>query len=277
MVYNEEIVEIKGKIQMKKYKNVIMISILLALHISLNVKAECIHEWTEWKTLIEPTCSEEGYQTRECLKCYESDSRYIPETGIHTWTEWKADDVLCADGKYTRECKECYKTETKFRKGNGNHRYSKWYVITEANCTNNGKKERECLDCFYYEYEIIPSNSSLHEWSSWSSIVYATALKTGKSERECYVCHTVEVKKTKKLKAKITLSLKKKILKVGKSFTLGLKRYTYGDKISKFLSSNKKVATVNKKGRVTAKKKGKAKITVRMKSGCKATCNVTVK
>jgi len=55
------------------------------------------------------------------------------------------------------------------------------------------------------------------------------------------------------------------------------KTYTYEDKISKFTSSNKKVATINKKGKVTAKKKGTAKITVKMKSGCKAMCVVKVK
>ncbi|MGD9560082.1 MAG: Ig domain-containing protein, partial [Oscillospiraceae bacterium] len=43
-------------------------------------------------------------------------------------------------------------------------------------------------------------------------------------------------------------------------------------------SSNKKVATVDKNGRVTAKKKGKATITVTAKKGKKkATCVITVR
>ena len=45
----------------------------------------------------------------------------------------------------------------------------------------------------------------------------------------------------------------------------------------KWASNNKKVATVNKKGKVSAVKKGKATITLKMKSGCTATCKVTVK
>lgn len=49
-----------------------------------------------------------------------------------------------------------------------------------------------------------------------------------------------------------------------------------GDKIVKWESSNKAVATVNKKGKITAKKAGKATITI--KSGSKkTTVKVTVK
>ena len=42
-------------------------------------------------------------------------------------------------------------------------------------------------------------------------------------------------------------------------------------------SSNKKVATVDAFGKVTAKKKGKVTITVKTTSGKKATCKITVK
>ena len=42
-------------------------------------------------------------------------------------------------------------------------------------------------------------------------------------------------------------------------------------------SSNKKVAKVDKNGKVTALKKGTAKITVKTTSGKKATCKITVK
>lgn len=44
-----------------------------------------------------------------------------------------------------------------------------------------------------------------------------------------------------------------------------------------YKSSNKKVATVNNKGKVVGKKAGKATITVTTKSGATATFKVTVK
>ena len=47
--------------------------------------------------------------------------------------------------------------------------------------------------------------------------------------------------------------------------------------IKSIKSSNKKVATVNKNGKVTGKKAGKATITITMESGAKVTFKVTVK
>jgi uncharacterized protein YjdB len=45
---------------------------------------------------------------------------------------------------------------------------------------------------------------------------------------------------------------------------------------AKFTSSNKKIATVNSKGKITAKKKGTAYITVKT-NGIKLKCKITVK
>lgn len=76
---------------------------------------------------------------------------------------------------------------------------------------------------------------------------------------------------------KITLNRKKIVLETGKSFKLKAKLKTKALKSSlKWISSKKKVAAVNKNGKVTAKKAGKAVITAKVK-GAKAKCTVTVK
>lgn len=49
-----------------------------------------------------------------------------------------------------------------------------------------------------------------------------------------------------------------------------------GDSVSKWTTSNSKIATVSSSGKITAKKTGKATITVTMKSGAKASCKITV-
>ncbi len=70
-----------------------------------------------------------------------------------------------------------------------------------------------------------------------------------------------------------SLSAKSKKLKAGKAFTLKVK----GTSEAVTFSSNKKsVASVSKKGVVTALKKGTAKITAKLKSGKKLTCKVSV-
>lgn len=78
--------------------------------------------------------------------------------------------------------------------------------------------------------------------------------------------------------ASVKISKTKLKIKKGSSYTLGIKKQTKGDKVSKWVSTKPKVVSVNKKtGKIKALKKGKAKITLTMKSGCKATCTVTVK
>lgn len=248
-----------------------MIFVFIVFIPKMDIQANCVHDWEEWYVWSKPTCTQEGYETRECKKCYEVEDRNIPATGIHLWTEWEAEGELCANGTYERHCKECYKTEIMARIGNGNHLYSDWTIISNPDCLNKGKKYRYCYNCYEYFYEDIPSNPKAHAWIGW----HINYLKNKRIERNCVICGKIEVKG--KSKDSITLSATKKTLKVGKSFTLKVKKAPSGDTIAKYTSNNKKVATVNKKGKVVAKKKGTAKITLKMKSGCKATCTVTVK
>ena len=67
-------------------------------------------------------------------------------------------------------------------------------------------------------------------------------------------------------------------LQVGKSTTaLKIKKKKPGnDKVVKWTSSNKKIVTVTKKGKIKAKKVGTAYVTVTMKSGATAKCKVKV-
>ena len=101
-----------------------------------------------------------------------------------------------------------------------------------------------------------------------------TARITVKSgSKRAVVKVTVPKTKTKK----ITNVPSKLTLRRGKSKTLKPRRSPSGsDEKITYQSSNRKVATVTSKGKITAKKKGKAVITV--KSGkIKVTCTVTVK
>lgn len=74
------------------------------------------------------------------------------------------------------------------------------------------------------------------------------------------------------------LNKKKLTLKKGKTYKLKLtcSPKSLGKKLT-WKSSKKKVATVSKTGRIKALKKGKTTITVKNKTGKKATCQVTVK
>ena len=84
-------------------------------------------------------------------------------------------------------------------------------------------------------------------------------------------------KPAKKTTKKIKLNRKKLTLKKGKTFKLKvtLTPKDSQDKIT-YKTSNKKIATVSKTGKIKAKKKGTAKITV-ISGKKKAVCTVKVK
>jgi len=107
------------------------------------------------------------------------------------------------------------------------------------------------------------------------------AKKTGKANITVTSANgkSVTIKVTvKKAPNKITVTTKSKTLKKGKTFKIKYKlpKNTASNKIT-FKSSNKKVATVDAKGKVKALKKGKATITVQTFNKKKAKIKITVK
>ena len=72
---------------------------------------------------------------------------------------------------------------------------------------------------------------------------------------------------------KVKLNYTTKKLYIGKSFTLKLK----GAKVKKWSSSDTKIATVSKKGKVKGKKKGTVTIKCKAKNGKTYKCKVTVR
>lgn len=128
------------------------------------------------------------------------------------------------------------------------------------------------------------------KYAKVSSKGVVTTKKAGKGKKvtvTAYLADDSSVKATYKISImkspvkKIKLLAKIRTIKKGKSVTVKA-RFAPSKGISKELtwsSSNKKVATVNAKGKVTGKKKGTAKITAKAKdgSGKKATIKIKVK
>ena len=136
-----------------------------------------------------------------------------------------------------------------------------------------------------------PTNDTVRSYKSSNTKVATvdkkgkvTAKKTGKAtitvtmKSGAKAKYTVKVQKGKVTTKSLKLNKSKCTLKKGKTFTIKVTRnpITATEKIT-YSSSNKKIATVDKKGKITAKKKGKATITVKTSNGKKATCKVTVK
>ena len=128
--------------------------------------------------------------------------------------------------------------------------------------------------------DTVTWKSSNKKVATVTNIGVVTARKTGKA--------TITAKvKGKKATCKVTVKvpatkvkLNKNKATVAKGRTLTLKATmtpsSSTDKLT-WTSSNKKVATVDKNGKVKALKKGTATITVKTASGKKATCKIIVK
>ena len=124
----------------------------------------------------------------------------------------------------------------------------------------------------------LTGTSKKATWTSSNKKV-ATVSSKGKvtAKKEGTATITAKVGK-KSYKCKVTvkkpyISDTKKTIYIGKPYTLKLK----GTEIKSVKSSNTKVATVNKSGKVTGKKAGTATITLKGKDGKSYKCKVTIK
>lgn len=148
-----------------------------------------------------------------------------------------------------------------------------------------GKKEKVKILPFFTPVNAAGQTVSYD--SSNSKVVSVRADGTVKAKKTGNAVITLRTENGKTCRVKVTvrsapaklkLNAVSKTLKKGKSFqikiTLPARTSSYS---RKYISSNKKVASVSAAGKVTARKKGKAVITVKLYNGKKARLRVTVK
>lgn len=256
-----------------------LLTFLMLIISSVGVRADtCIeHQWGDWTEEWAATCIKDGSRYHTCQICNTTERETIPATGNHTWGEWqKLSGTSCLkESAQRRFCKDCPASETNMLPAIGHHTWEEWHDVLKPTCIKNGKKERTCSVCYEIEEKEIPKTRN-HSWEKWEVTKRATALSNGTKTRYCSECYKKNKKSIPKLKAKISLKKKSVTVKSGKSYTIKIKSKTYGDKVKKWRSSNKKVAIVNSKGKVTGKRAGVATITLEMKSKVRATCKVKV-
>lgn len=148
-------------------------------------------------------------------------------------------------------------------------------------CTQPGRKETFCSICGYVESseEILAG----HHFSAWETVSEATVLAPAVQARTCSVCGTKETRNNgSKLTPTIKVTVAKFPLKFRQKTTvLKVSGLAKGDSIVSWKSSNTSIAKVNGRANGTStitagKKKGKATITVTLKSGLKKNITVTV-
>lgn len=162
----------------------------------------------------------------------------------------------------------------------GNHEWSSEYTVdVEATCSSYGIQSIHCLRCdAVKEGSLRQIKKKSHTYGSWKVVKKATIFEEGEKQKTCKVCGAKRTSSIKKLTAKVTLNASSVRMKVGQISTgLAIKSQNSQDYVKRWSSSNSSVVSVGRKtGKLKAKKKGTAVITVTMASGAKATCKVTV-
>ena len=132
-------------------------------------------------------------------------------------------------------------------------------------------------------YETFEIPATGHDWGDWFVSKQATVKEAGEEKRICrHDASHVQTKKINKLtptptkKPVVTITLNKKTAEVVAGKTTTLKATVKGSNNAvAWKSSNSKIATVDKNGKITAKKAGKVTITASC-AGVNAKCEVQV-
>ncbi|WP_306288750.1 Ig-like domain-containing protein [Ruminococcus sp. SR1/5] len=172
---------------------------------------------------------------------------------------------------------KCDITDNTKKGGYQKHSYGKGKQIKAATYKTTGLMRYTCQVCGYEKTETIPVIAHTHKYT-WKTTAKATVFRPAKQEGTCSLCGKKQTRNYgSKLKATIKLNVSSITLKRKQATTKVKVSMAYGDSIKSWVSSNKKIVTVDKKGKIKAgTKTGTAKITVTLKSGKKATLKVKV-
>lgn len=243
-----------------------------------------VHIYDEGKVTKEPTFTETGIRTYTCTICGITREEIIPTVCKHEWSGWvtvSKSTVFTAEMQ-RRNCILCGEEETRT--------VGKTLIPTvKLNVSNVVLKVNQSTD--KVTVSGLASGDKVDTWSSNNTVIVKVDSKTGKlmAQNKTGTAKvtvkltsgktadlTVKVQNTAVKTTKIAGLSSKAVLAKGKTLILNpiLEPITSLEKVS-YTTSNKKVATVNSKGVITAKAAGTAKITVKAGSK-KNTITVTV-
>ena len=158
-------------------------------------------------------------------------------------------------------------------------------VVTDATVTRSGNS------CTGYSYQatgvldgVTYTNTyktlgSGHSWTSWQTVSAATVTQPEKQTRRCQNCGIIGNRNNgNALKPTMKINASSFPMKVKQTTTkLKVTGLAAGDRVVSWTSSNPKILTVNKNGKLKAgKKTGKVTVTVRLASGLTKQVRITV-
>lgn len=242
-----------------------------------------------WKVTSEEkaTCEKDGSKTYTCADCKETKTETIPTTG-HKFGDWQTvtTQSVFTGGVQKRICSICGKEETR-NVGN------QLKATIKTNASSLKLKRKQATKKFVVSG--LAAGDSVKSWTSSNQKIVkvfgsrngACTIKAGNKTGKAKITITLESGLKKTINVTVQKNAvactsiknvpKKLILNRKKSYQLRpvINPITCTSK-AKYKTSNKKIVKVTSRGKITAVKKGKAKITV-MVGKKKFVCTVTIK
>ncbi len=141
----------------RKIMSFALCCLLLVNGLLLSGCGECDHDWEDWETVTEPTCTEEGEKVRECDECGKEQDKSIKPLG-HIEIDMEPVAATCtAEGAVNGTiCKTC---NTVLKAADVvpmlEHTYIE-SVAVEPTCVELGTKKFTCANCETFYTEDIP-------------------------------------------------------------------------------------------------------------------------
>jgi len=123
-------------------------------------KATRTHNYDNWITIVEPTCTDKGSEIRYCSNCDAAQTQDISTVASnHTWGDWNVlIPATCTIPSYeTRLCTSCRISEYRYFSVSENHTYSEWIIAKVPTSIIEGEEKRVCLECGFIETRSVPA------------------------------------------------------------------------------------------------------------------------
>ncbi len=140
------------------------------------------------KTVVEPTCTERGHTTFTCL-CGDSYTENITASLGHSYSK-KVTAPTCTESGYTTFICFCGDTYTANTVSATGHSYSK--KVTAPTCTEDGYTTYTCFCGDTYTANKVIAYG--HSWGNWKTTIPADVGVVGQESRVCSVCTATETR-----------------------------------------------------------------------------------
>ena len=147
----------------------------------------CSHIYQDWQTVLSPSCTSIGYNTRSCSLCGDLDYQFTQALG-HTYENpTYVIGTPCQPSWINKTCTSCGDTILIEEPASEEHSYSDWETIQEYAC-GTSIQQRTCLYCGEIQTQTINGE---HTFGDWETVKEASCI-AGEKQRVCKYCDLVE-------------------------------------------------------------------------------------